>query len=117
MQALLAPVVFLFTSLPPEEAVSFDWTRFGRIAGQAMPAAMREGPALGQLHYVAERVADKLLALGVTPNYDQAGRASARARFNDSSLGTCGYLAECVKLAAQAAGVPESCLKIVVVLK
>jgi hypothetical protein len=126
------------------DAVHFDWTKYGnglrghfpktanghfaktalkaapqaakRKAGSLQPLDLKP-PDLGQLHYLAEQTADKLCFLGIAPNYDQPGRERAQRKFNDASIGTCGYTAHCLQRVWCGAGLPEKSCKTLVVLK
>lgn len=99
------------------DAVHFDWVMHGRALREHSPKTLKRASALGQLDYLAEQTADRLCILGITPNYDQAGRDRAQRKFNDSSLGACGHTALCLKKVLCGAGLPEKCCKTLVVLK
>ncbi len=92
---------------------TLDWHEFGRALRYRLPT----GAPCQHAVDVAEAAAEKLAALGITPNFDQSGRDAARRRFSDSSLGTCGHTTACLRLACLGAGLPASNLKTAVVLK
>jgi hypothetical protein len=117
MRAVVSLLLLAGLSLGSEAPNNFDWAKFGRASREHMPAEMKKAAPLRQAHYVAEQVADKLLALGIPPNYDQPGRNRSQRRFNDSHLGTCGHTAECLKQAWQGAGLAAKSAKSLVVLK
>jgi hypothetical protein len=100
-----------------ETPVGFDWVDFGKTLRRNLQPEIKRATPLMQIHYLTEQTAEKLWVLGVSPNYDQAGRDRAQRQFAQATLGTCGHTAQCVQQVWRAAGVGESVMVTAVVLK
>ncbi|MDF1839444.1 MAG: hypothetical protein P1V35_16370, partial [Planctomycetota bacterium] len=93
----------------PQAVPEYDWETFGRESG------LKPGEDEAAAHLVAQAVARKFAALGILPNFDEAGREYARETFGigNSSIGACGFVSRALRSAFIGAGVDESLLEVV----
>jgi hypothetical protein len=113
------PAILAADSAPiaPRNPGTFDWLQFGHdLRGNAIRRRTAESVSVC---HVAAQVARKLDDLQVPPNFDLAGRELGQRMFGPDALylGNCGHTSDCLYRALVGAGVPQSSLKRIVVLK